>query len=725
MSVQCERRDNCTRKLFKVASASALATILSGQVQESRADVFEQACNGEVVVLGSGARLRAPLQQFPAGGGERATPTSIIEFDPPVEVDVTDVPVGATMAVDAPPPPPSICATPPAGTTSRGLVAIKTIQSGLSLPTPRQLPQTFNDDQLEMRELTEKIGSQFADAPGVRKANLDEPAFVKLFTTLVHRESNFKAKAVSPVGARGLGQLMPATARHLGVKDTFAPEQNLAGAATYLTDMLDQFGSPELALAAYNAGPGAVTKYGGIPPYRETRQYVADIFHEVLREPVSGGTEENISDVARRGLAAFSSEPGPASVDKTPFDTVLADKTQPDTHGVEYVRVAYADTVATGAIGNVSFKLPAKRDAALHRNAALEADKIPEMLTSAAVVPTAALPSPDLSTLPKPREFSGNLVKSQRAMRKLAVDIALRHAKAPGVKKAELSEEAFVALFVALIRRESSFNSGAVSPDGAKGLGQLMPETVRALGLKDPFVAEANLDVSAARLAQLLDKFGNTALALAAYNAGEHAIVDRTVIPQTRETKQFVADVLYDLKSAPRPDFVVARLEKAAAAAEMPAVPKLEVSSAGHDVVRKYSTSPAPVLAGSASQTSVQTDVSFVTSILSALDWALGQFTVAFQSILDADPSDGVLLASPWGQLWSYPAWSGSDADALAVPEPSSKSRDEELVTLPGGKVLAVGAAASPVLDAKMKPDGNRIQKNSKPGGDEIRRNFI
>lgn len=152
----------------------------------------------------------------------------------------------------------------------------------LSLPKPRKLPELSNR-RLSMRELTREIGIRYARSPAVIKAKMSEAAFVEMFTTMIHRESNFNPNATSPVGAQGLGQLMPATARDLGVKDSLSPRDNLDGAARYLTSMLDKFGRPELALAAYNAGPGAVSRYDGIPPYKETRQYVADIFYGIGR----------------------------------------------------------------------------------------------------------------------------------------------------------------------------------------------------------------------------------------------------------------------------------------------------------------------------------------------------------------------------------------------------------------------------------------------------------
>lgn len=102
-----------------------------------------------------------------------------------------------------------------------------------------------------------------------------------LLTAVARAESNFNPRAVSHAGAQGLMQLMPGTARGLGVTDSFDPAQAVDGAARLLAGHLKQFGSVELALAAYNAGPGAVQKYGGVPPFRETQAYVAKIVKEL------------------------------------------------------------------------------------------------------------------------------------------------------------------------------------------------------------------------------------------------------------------------------------------------------------------------------------------------------------------------------------------------------------------------------------------------------------
>ena len=107
---------------------------------------------------------------------------------------------------------------------------------------------------------------------------------VELLASIVHAESDGRANAVSRAGAQGLMQLMPGTARNLGVKDSFQPDQNINGGTAYLDALLTRYhDNLALALAAYNAGPAAVDKYHGIPPYRETRAYVVRVMTEFKR----------------------------------------------------------------------------------------------------------------------------------------------------------------------------------------------------------------------------------------------------------------------------------------------------------------------------------------------------------------------------------------------------------------------------------------------------------
>jgi soluble lytic murein transglycosylase-like protein len=144
-------------------------------------------------------------------------------------------------------------------------------------PTPKPAPvAAVEAPALDVPTLLAHAGTQH---------NID----VDLLAAVVKAESGGRANAVSRAGARGLMQLMPGTAHDLGVDDAFRPDQNIAGGSAYLDYLLDRYDPGgdkhglDLALAAYNAGPRAVDRYHGIPPFRETRAYVARVEREFIR----------------------------------------------------------------------------------------------------------------------------------------------------------------------------------------------------------------------------------------------------------------------------------------------------------------------------------------------------------------------------------------------------------------------------------------------------------
>jgi hypothetical protein len=146
------------------------------------------------------------------------------------------------------------------------------IEPAIASPVP--VPEPAMDAKLSPADLHEIL----AKAGG--EHNLD----VDLLASLVKAESGGNPRAVSRTGARGLMQLMPGTAAELGVRDSFKPEENVRGGSAYLDALLIYYhNNLAKALAAYNAGPAAVDKYRGIPPYRETRAYVARVIHEFNR----------------------------------------------------------------------------------------------------------------------------------------------------------------------------------------------------------------------------------------------------------------------------------------------------------------------------------------------------------------------------------------------------------------------------------------------------------
>jgi soluble lytic murein transglycosylase-like protein len=173
---------------------------------------------------------------------------------------------------------------------------------------------TSFQQQLSQAQSLQAAGAPGAAGPGAATpfaAEIDAAAArhgvdPALLRGLIRAESNFNPKAGSHAGAQGLTQLMPGTARGLGVTDPFDPVQSINGGAKYLRQQLDRFGGDVTkALAAYNAGPGAVQRYGGVPPYAETQNYV-----------------KRVQAYAAEYSRAGSSAPVPANPAPVPVSTV-------------------------------------------------------------------------------------------------------------------------------------------------------------------------------------------------------------------------------------------------------------------------------------------------------------------------------------------------------------------------------------------------------------------
>ncbi|MEQ6203802.1 lytic transglycosylase domain-containing protein [Sulfitobacter sp. HNIBRBA2951] len=153
--------------------------------------------------------------------------------------------------------------------------ASKQYHSSARLQPPKVVTPTKWDDEVKSDPSIKKYRGRYKGPfLAMARAAADKHGIPQdLFLRLVYQESRFNQNAVSHAGAIGLAQLMPGTAADLRV-DPKVPSQNLEGGARYLRMQYDTFGTWRLALAAYNAGPGAVKKYGGIPPFRETKNYV-------------------------------------------------------------------------------------------------------------------------------------------------------------------------------------------------------------------------------------------------------------------------------------------------------------------------------------------------------------------------------------------------------------------------------------------------------------------
>lgn len=179
--------------------------------------------------------------------------------------------------------------------------------------TPITVPQKYRGLSSAEKYSSTNIGAlvrQYSAAWG-----LDE----NLVLAVIHCESAFDADAVSPAGACGLMQLMPGTAADMGVQNIFDPAENIAGGTQYLAKMLELFRDTSLALAAYNAGPENVKKYGGIPPFQETQTYVRKVLEEYQRNSKGGSIRRDTLLASARGTGKRRPLPPPPTPEANRF----------------------------------------------------------------------------------------------------------------------------------------------------------------------------------------------------------------------------------------------------------------------------------------------------------------------------------------------------------------------------------------------------------------------
>jgi Transglycosylase SLT domain len=254
------------------------------------------ALSAEVAVLRNGFTIRCERKQqsgnttrlFTKGGFLDVPTADIASFEPDDTPDVPAAPPDAEHSTTAPPAAP---VQPAVASTAAGA-------------TPALAPATAANLDQVVREASSRH-------------QLD-PDFVN---SVIKAESNFQSRAVSRKGAQGLMQLMPGTASQLGVADPFDPRANVEGGTTYLSHLLDLYNNdPIKALAAYNAGPNRVEQYHGLPPYMETRAYVARIVRDYnakkRAQMKAEAAAKNAKNTQKKPAPASSKQPRQASVNK-------------------------------------------------------------------------------------------------------------------------------------------------------------------------------------------------------------------------------------------------------------------------------------------------------------------------------------------------------------------------------------------------------------------------
>ena len=289
---------------------------------------LEQALPGDLVAFGD------PVDHIGiyAGGGKMVVAPrtgDVVKIQ-----DITRTPVGIRRILV--PPTTAVGSANEAGTRvfieagRSAPAAINAASATTTVESAEGDPSSSTDPAANYRSMFQQSGEKYGVSP-------------QLLEAVAKQESQFNQNAQSPAGAQGLMQIMPSTAKALKV-DPFDPAQAIDGSAKLLSQHLRQFGSVSLALAAYNAGPGAVQKFGGVPPYRETQGYVSKIMTDLSRR--LGGTTAQAT-----ALAAFA-PPRPLTASEVPTTSTDPTASAPTGGGVRV-------PVQSSATGNVVAALPA------------------------------------------------------------------------------------------------------------------------------------------------------------------------------------------------------------------------------------------------------------------------------------------------------------------------------------------------------------------------------
>jgi soluble lytic murein transglycosylase-like protein len=242
-----------------------------------------QAAATDIAILRNGFTIRHE-SRAPLGESTRL-------FLTPDGASFVDVPTAEIVQIERDLTPPL---APPA--------APETVATAPVLTAAPATPMQANSSPVDVTQVVTDVSGRYRLDPD-------------LVNSVIRAESGFKVHAVSPKGAQGLMQLMPGTALKLGVPNAFDPEANVDGGTRYLRELLERYNFDLIkALAAYNAGPHRVEQYGGVPPYRETRKYVASIVRDFNRKKLAQQKAAKTAPLKGQAkVAATAKKPAPAT----------------------------------------------------------------------------------------------------------------------------------------------------------------------------------------------------------------------------------------------------------------------------------------------------------------------------------------------------------------------------------------------------------------------------